>query len=356
MPFPSPQGTQGAVRAMVEAEHAAGWRPTLLTYRHGAAGPPAPFAHRRLPSSLGDRSLRSGPSLRKVGQDLGLALTLAVARPPAVVAHHVEAAAAARLSGTRRWVFVAHTSLREELPLYLPERWGRLAGAAGGRLDGLLGRSAGAVAAVSPRLARLLEDRLGRPVAVLPIPWAVPPPLEPGERAEARVGLDVSDRVVLYAGNLDAYQGLETLLDALARRPTLTGLFATESDPTSLLAEARARGVAAHVWPLATEADRRRAHAAADVVCVPRRAPGGLPVKLLDALARGVPVVAVQRASAGLPVGRVARLVPDDDPEALTAALTGPLPEGAAGPSYVRAAHGPGRYLQAMAGLLGSLR
>ena len=35
MPFPSVQGTQAAVRAMVDAEHADGRKPELIAYAHG---------------------------------------------------------------------------------------------------------------------------------------------------------------------------------------------------------------------------------------------------------------------------------------------------------------------------------
>ena len=62
------------------------------------------------------------------------------------------------------------------------------------------------------------------------------------------------------------------------------------------------------------------AHAASDLAWVPRRTEGGLPVKMLDAFARDLPVVAMQRAIAGLPLQRVCRIVPDDDPSALAAA------------------------------------
>ncbi len=62
------------------------------------------------------------------------------------------------------------------------------------------------------------------------------------------------------------------------------------------------------------------AHAASDVAWVPRRTEGGLPIKMLDAFARDLPVVAMRRATAGLPLRGVCRVVSDDDPGALAAA------------------------------------
>ncbi|MCB9596817.1 MAG: glycosyltransferase, partial [Sandaracinaceae bacterium] len=79
-------------------------------------------------------------------------------------------------------------------------------------------------------------------------------------------------------------------------------------------------GARARFVGLADEPDRRAAHAAADLAWVPRGAPGGLPMKLLDALSRGVPTVAVRRATAGIELGDAATVVRDDDPEALAAA------------------------------------
>ena len=72
--------------------------------------------------------------------------------------------------------------------------------------------------------------------------------------------------------------------------------------------------------PLFDEGDRRRAYEQCDLVVVPRKVPGGLPIKLLDALGRDLPVVAQNRALCGLrPSGVVS--VPDDCPQALRNAI-----------------------------------
>ena len=112
--------------------------------------------------------------------------------------------------------------------------------------------------------------------------------------------------------------------------------------------EAVRLGVAARIrWaPLATERDRAVVHAAADVALVPRRAPGGLPIKLLDALARGVPVVAGARALAGLPLTAAVTVVPDDDPAALAEAVV----RVASGPAAANASEG-GQHALDRAGL-----
>lgn len=378
MPFPTVQGTQAAVRAMIEAEHEAELGPELLTYPRSGYALSADWAVHRVADLSRDRSLRSGPSWRKLVTDAQLvratrrlAVTRAVCR---VMAHHVEAAAAAWTAGARPLVFVAHTALGPELPTYLPrslphraERWVRRAGEA---LDVALAQRADAVVAVAPRLAERLGDASGRIVAYVPVPWSCPPPLAPSERIEARrhLALDPVAPVLLYAGNLDAYQGLELLLGALRlvseRREDARLLVATASDPGSLLAQARAGGLAERLVlaPLRDEPERRRAHAAADVVVVPRGTEGGLPIKLLDALARGVPTVVTRRAAAGLALEGTALVTRDDDVDGLAAAALIAVQAretsaalGARGPQYIRRAHAPSAYLAALEAALDSV-
>jgi phosphatidylinositol alpha-1,6-mannosyltransferase len=183
-------------------------------------------------------------------------------------------------------------------------------------------------------------------------------------RARTRFGLDPREPVILYAGNLDAYQGLDVMaaafVRALSRRPDARLLVATASDPAPLERLLWPSGAAsrARFVPLEDEPDRRAAHAAADVAWVPRAVPGGLPMKLLDALSRGVPTVAARRACAGLDLGDAATVVADDDPEALAAAALLSVEgrdaarrQGARGRAWVEREHAPSAYLDAMSTL-----
>jgi glycosyltransferase involved in cell wall biosynthesis len=145
------------------------------------------------------------------------------------------------------------------------------------------------------------------------------------------------------------------LVDALADVRSATLLVATESDVTALGHQLDQRSVRWRSTPLRTEDDRARAHAAADVVVVPRFSPGGLPIKLLDALARGVPVVAMERALAGFEL-YPACLVTNDTAYALgrglADALSMPSEERAAqiarGHAYLAAHHGSRHFALAL--------
>lgn len=328
LPYPTSQGTQAAIGCMVAALAELGRSTALLTYASGA-GRETRFEHRVAEGLVQPRSLRSGPSLEKIVADVGLARALRAQAHEAdvVVAHHVEAAVLAQTLALPRWIFVAHTTLGPELPTYLPRAFGPLAARAGRGLDRWLAKVAPSVAAISTNVAREIARESGREALVLPVPIA--PSVDRPSRTSARsmLGLAPDAELVLYAGNLDAYQGLGVLVDAMlelrATRPHAQLLVATESDTSALRGRLERRGIAAHFVPLATERDRALAHAAAHVAVVTRGTPGGFPIKLLDAIARDVPVVAMRRALSGDEVPGLR--VTDDDAVALAHGLRAAL-------------------------------
>lgn len=328
LPFPSYQGTQAALDAMLRAATDRGRGAHLLAYAHGAYDLDAPYPVHRVPDFPRVRSLRSGPSLGKLMLD---ARFIAHVRrlvhrlePRAIVAHHIEAALVALAAGARPLYYVAHTSLSRELPVYFPSLPQSAVSLAGRQSEGLVCRSARGVAAIAPSLAALL----GGNARYIPVPWPQGAILDGPNRIQAReaLGLPRDVHLCLYAGNLDRYQGWEDLLEALlavrATHPRASLLIATESDPTPARREARRLQVekSVHFRRLDGEHARRLVHAASDLAWIPRRIEGGLPIKMLDAFARGIPVVAMERAAAGLSLGRACVTVPDDDPAKLASA------------------------------------
>lgn len=368
LPFPTRQGTQALVRSMLECEVAAGHDSQLLTY--AAAGYPyAPsFPLHRCADMPRVRSLRSGPSLGKLALDLqlirALRRLLPRLRPRFVVAHHVEAALAVAAVCRGPWCFVAHTDLAAELPDYVaaplrpPISW------LGAGVDRRLLRCAPVVAAVSPLLARGMTQR--RPatrgiVHYLPPPQPSPAPAPAMGLARRQLGLPQDAWVMLYAGNLDRYQGVERLLEVLVKlreaavRAHL--LLATASSSSALIEHSRRLGVAEQVQVVALGDERARAqlHAAADLGLIVRRTAGGVPIKLLDGLSRGLPMVLGPTAAAGLPLSRVCALAEDDSAEALCAQVLRLLREpqrlttfSAAGRDYIARCHSSAAYLIAL--------
>ncbi|MGD8608877.1 MAG: glycosyltransferase family 4 protein [Myxococcales bacterium] len=368
LPFPSYQGTQAALHAMLRASTESGHEAHLLVYSHGAYEIDAPYPVHRVPDFPKVRSLRSGPSVgklvldaRAIGQVRSLVRSL---RPEAIIAHHVEAALVGLAARVRPLYYVAHTCLERELPVYLPTLPQSLVSLAGRQTEALVCRGAQGVAAVSPSLAATF----GVASHYLPVPWPRAAGLVRPSQTEAReaLGLRRDAHLCLYAGNLDRYQGWEDLLQALPRlrathdRAAL--LVATESDPTPVLVAARQMGIDGwvHFRRLDGERARALAHAAGDLAWIPRRIDGGLPIKMLDALARGLPVVAMDRATAGLSVAEACVVVADDDPAALAFAAGRLLDDTRArdrlrerGFHYLATEHGTSSFDAAMKALLG---
>ena len=352
MPFPAFQGTQAAVRMFCEARSRTGGS-ELLTY--GGERRPSEMAFPWHRTDL-SRPLpaKSGPSARKLMADWGLVRTLdrllRHRRFDRVVAHHVEAAMAAVLVGVQRLVFVAHTSVGIELPSYASPILRHALEVSGHRLDRFLLRRCEVAAAVSPRLSARLSDVAGRHVSYLPIPWNCAIAVSQEERAAARRVLGIDGLVVLYSGNLDAYQGVECLVEAIARvgRP-VTFLVHTAANPASLHPLARQYGIGSRVRivEMTGAVSRRLVAAAATLAVVPRRVEGGAPVKLLDALSRGIPTVVMNRGTGGLRVDGAAEVVADRvEPLARgieRVLMDKPYQEelGRAGPRYIRAMHAP---------------
>ncbi|NLY94264.1 MAG: glycosyltransferase family 4 protein [Myxococcales bacterium] len=362
LPYPSPQGTQAAIAAMLDVLGEEGLDARLLCYPYG--DPRLPLRHEvaRLAMPALTRSLRSGPSLAKIAFDV--AMVAAIARLPretTLVCHHVEAAWAARLAG-RDYVYVAHTSLREELPTYLTSAGATRAStfARVGAVIDAVAASASRCAAVSPALATRLGARRGRAFGVLPVPWSpIEARVDPSS-ARAQLGLRGGAFVVLYTGNLDGYQSWEIALEVVSRlRDAALDahlLVATDSDPAALFARAKTIGLEAiSIAPLLTERDREVAHAAADVAIVPRKSPGGVPIKLLDALARGVPVITTEAGAAGLALEGVVGF--GETPEALALEALEARKDrderARRGVEYLRAHHGKEAFLDAYARLVG---
>lgn len=361
MPFPTLQGTQAAIHSMLCALAEAGHDTHLLCYADQAFPRASAYHVHRAPGPIALRTLRSGPSLEKLVLDGALSLRLRrLVReldPELVVAHHVEAAASAWAVGARPFTFFAHTSLRTELPTYFVPALAPGLARLGGGLDRFLCQRADRVLAVSPLLADLLarEGAAARPCTV---PWRLPAPRGLEERRAARdaYGIAEDSQVALYAGNLDAYQGLEALLEPLSRyarqHPRFVWLIATASSDRRLRSELARHGLSGRVRvvPLDDEAARRRVHAAADLALVPRAAAGGFPIKLLDAMARGVPVLAAELACAGLAVPASVRVISGDASarwyEALEQAFATPLWErGEQGREHVAQHHRPEQFV-----------
>ncbi len=331
-PFPTVQGTQALVATTCRLLAGRGHDVHLLCYAHAAFERAEPFAVHRIPDVPAFASERSGPDPRKLALDASIAARcrrlVARLRPDVVHAHHYEALFAAALADPLRIVprvLHLHALMGPELGTYFPRALGAPARAVGAWVDAI-------APFLADRVVALDDDghdavaRSGYPrekVLVGRIPACPPPRCAPLPRQERAGPLRV-----VYAGNLDRYQGLDVLLGAFRAAAPALGegarleiVTASRADP--LEAEIRGLGltgsvrISRHGAP--EEAFLRVA--AADVAVVPRSARGGVPVKLVNAFAAGVPVIADRALAERVAHGEEAWLVDMRSPAALAEGL-----------------------------------
>jgi glycosyltransferase involved in cell wall biosynthesis len=277
----------------------------------------------RVPAVLSPQRTRAGPSAAKLVADPALAALLARAhrrrRFDAVLAHNAEAALVAlALRPILRCplVYVVHTLWGEELACYLPAFWTGIATTMGRRLDRALAARADGVLALCDAAAERLAAFARGPLRVIPpgLEPRPPPARDECERACARAGVTPGG-FALYAGNLDRYQELGDLERAARSTPELPLLVATHDEPP------RASG-ALRFARVADAGEARALLYAASVAVLPRRRPGGFPIKLLNYMEAARAVVAHREVAFGLEHGVSAWLLaPDAGPDALAAAL-----------------------------------
>jgi glycosyltransferase involved in cell wall biosynthesis len=323
LPFPSHQGTQVYIRQLCGRQAVSGHDVHLLTYAHGdGTNGRGGFDHHRIPDFPRYRSLRSGPSWHKPLLDASLAAATRRLTShfgvDVVHAHHYEglAASLAALPDVPV-VYHAHTLLEPELPCYFRHVAARtgatLVGLAG---DRLLPRLAAHCMVISPYLREVL---VGHGVSEDRVTY-VPPALE-DERDTWRGCPDAGRNgpVLLYLGNLDRYQGIELMLEGfvriLRRHPRARLRVVTDSDPTPCLRLAASLSVreAMDIQPHGDFSSVLPRMLSARVALVPRCIPGGFPIKLLNYLHGGLPVVASTHGSGGLRHGVEAMVFQNGD-------------------------------------------
>ncbi|MEE2750641.1 MAG: glycosyltransferase family 4 protein [Myxococcota bacterium] len=296
--FPTLQGSQVYVHGMSRALASRGHRVVVACYGHGEGEPDGGYEVARIPSVPGYRRVRSGPDPVKPLLDVALAglLTRLSARADIVHAHNYEAPIAAYLARMLTGcpvVYNNHNTLSEELPQYFQgARARRLAKWTGGALDRAVPRRADAAIAISARAQPVLEELGCRDVTHVP-PGVEPSDLVGAQGGEVRKSLALEGRPwVVYAGNPDAYQDLEILLEAMKHLEE-PGLLMVSASPwgdwerrVECLPPHRRRLVTVQTWE-----ETRNHIAAGDVAALPRTQCTGYPIKLLNTLGLGKPTV-----------------------------------------------------------------
>jgi len=315
-PYPVPQGSQIYLRDSALALRDLGHEPHLVVYGYGLGEDLSGLPLHRAAAIAGARKTVAGPSLLKPLLDCALVFTLRrVVREQGidvVSAHNYEALAVALASGTRPIVYYAHNALSDELPYYFGGKpW---AARLGRWADRCFPKRADHIVAPHARLkAHLIEcgcdaERIS----------VIPPTVDVSAFNEADKNAELP--TVLYTGNLDTYQNLNLLFRAIEIAhetiPTLSLTIATAARDTSNLPETSTQIVRTDEF-----ASLKQALGQDAIFACPRVSWSGYPIKLLNAMAAGLPIVCCESAAHPLTHDTNGIVVPDNDPEAFAEAL-----------------------------------
>jgi glycosyltransferase involved in cell wall biosynthesis len=306
--FYAPRGTPLSAYHRARELLARGHEVDILTY---GIGEPPPDLNARLFRARGPsfcRTLRAGPSARKIWLDVLLFASLIGRlwreRYDALYAHE-EAALLARLAGALfgiPYVYDMHSSL----PLQITD-WNfsrsRSVVALFRWIERLCVSGACAVVAISPAVARAARSAWPDALCiVLTNYFEMSETAVSGEReaVRARHGVGPQEKLIVYTGSFVALQALDLLLEALPRvlaavpdtRLLLVG--GSEPEMAQLRAVAERLGIARRVIleKAHPQAEVPGYLAAADVLVSPRTQGINPPGKLLSYLGSGRPVVA----------------------------------------------------------------
>lgn len=331
-PLPLPRGSQVLIAGLAAALQSRGHAVEVVAYAAGAGTPELPFPVHRTPAWPFLRRQDPHPSLVKPLLDVLLAreaLRCAHRRPPDVLhAHNLEGLVVGLWLRRRTGVplvYHQHNLLEPELPTYFrfpPLRWaGR---ALGHWADQHLPRQADACIVLHDKAAAYLQRYGVDPRRVHVVPPGIDLPGPPADPATVRARYHLGDGpLVLYSGNLDHYQDLAFLREAFslvhAARPAVQLLIATHrggrGEPV-LRARPGEAAIVVDGW-----SEMRQLLAAADVFVTPRQVCWGFPIKVLNYMAAGRPIVAAAGSAQGLRHMETAWVVDNGDAPAFARAI-----------------------------------
>jgi 1,2-diacylglycerol 3-alpha-glucosyltransferase len=341
-PFPSARGSQVLIRGLAEALAERGHEVHVVTYPFAESFVPIRgILLHRIRFSRRAR-WRSKLGWRKMIFDLALVAKLyrvvRAQRIDIIHAHNYEGLSVGLLV---RWltgipvVYHSHNALSDELGYYFRPGIPRAAACwIGGVLDRLIPRRADYSIALTSALERFLQGRgvTARRLAVV----------APGSSSVAAAKPPETDPfagrfVVMYTGNLDPYQDLPVLFDAFggfsaSNKAALLVLVTHDPDWSenlderlrSLLREGRAQVIVAVAFSVV-----RRLLARADILVCPRSSWSGFPIKLINYMAAGKPLIVAEGSAKNIRSGETGLTFPNGDATALSTALERLLQDGA---------------------------
>ncbi len=334
-PFVTERGTPIAVRALVSALCKDGHEVDLLVLHEGTDIDVSGLRLIRAPRPPFVGKVPIGFSLAKLLCDIFLSITAfrLLARQRYDVIHAVEEAVYPALLAKLFWRVVVVHDMDSLMVDQIVEKWPRVAAVRGPLdfMERLAARRADMVLAVCPLIAARAAAAAGSHRVFLLHDIASPPPSgsPPPGLMELRAGLPDGALLALYVGNLERYQGVDLLIEAMAKLPldgdactlTLVGGDGTTID------DARAR---IHVLGLDNRVRLTGpapfTHlpwllAQADILCSPRLKGVNTPMKIYSYMAAAKPILATRIASHTQVLDDATALLVDPTVDALAGGL-----------------------------------
>lgn len=336
-PFPTSQGSQVLIRELSEALVHRGHSVHVVTYHFGEERDCGELTIHRIPELFQYARFRSGPEIRKPILDILLSLKLdqVVRREKIHIihTHNYEAPVVAfpvRFLRKIPIVYHSHNTMSDEFYTYfrlkVPQA---LARGAAHLMDRYIPRHADRVIAINVRVAEFLIE-MGTPpekIEIMPPGIDFGPPfadLDGSLRGKLSLG---ESPLIIYAGNLDAYQRMDLLLDALKKvfcvHQHVKLVVVTSSNTEFLRKMIELRGMQDRVLFFENPSFEivKEILSCGTLAVNPRISWSGYPIKLLNYMAAELPVVAFQGAAPPIIHEHNGLLVPSGDVEAFADAV-----------------------------------
>ncbi|UWQ21574.1 glycosyltransferase family 4 protein [Jannaschia sp. W003] len=365
-PFMTQRGTPIAVRMMLETLSARGDRVDLLTFPEGEDVEIEGCRIHRVPALPGLRGFAPGFSLRKLAADAVMlpmaGWRMARTRYDLVIGVEEAAFMAMALRPLFGVPFLADvdSSMPEQIDdkVGLPPWLRRLLDRAEGAM---LRRAAGAVTC-----CRALQEIVESHAPEVPV-RTVEDVTMLGEDRSVPEDCRFADPVVMYVGNLEGYQGVDLLIDAMARldpathpaRLVVIGGGAAHVAAAKRRVEELGIGGRAHFLGPRPVEQLGRYLAAATITASPRTQGRNTPMKIYSYLDSGRPLLATRLPTHTQVLDDAIAILADPEPEAMAAALERLLEDaalrerlGAAAQARVAAEFSPAAYRRKLDGFL----
>jgi glycosyltransferase involved in cell wall biosynthesis len=348
-PFYVERGTPIAVRQVVTALCGAGHEVDLVTFPGGEDIEVAGLTHIRIARPPGVKKIPVGFSPAKLLCDLflGVELVKRLGRRRYDVVHAVEEAVFLALPFRRlarfKLIYDMDSLMSDQLVEKWPglKRWHRLLF----WFESQAARGSDLVLAVCPAIGDRIRPHV--PADRVRVTPDAATGLEPASGAvedlRATVGRD--GPLALYVGNLEGYQGVGLLIEAVARMTPPPGftLAVIGGDARSIeahqaLAEGLGVGDCVRFLGPRPLANLSGYLAQADVLCSPRLKGVNTPMKVYSYMASGVPVLATDILSHTQVLDAGCASLAAPEPDAMAAALGGLLSDPARGRALAQAA------------------